>query len=319
MTCSTPETRFANIPQVMIEIYSYCNRDCPFCPRYGDRSGVRKDIEGHPIHMRMPTEKVHWLIDELYQGGYRGVVTFHHLSEPLLDKRYPDFARYATDRGMKVQDSTNGDVLKANPQLCEELDGIVDRFHIGLYDYETHEQKIKEMEFWTQRFKKTKVIFSTPYENINVRQYSEVYQWMHKDERIIDLPCQYRLNMLFVCYTGEAHLCCQDDYGAFSLGNVFDVGIDHVLFSQRRKEIVSTLAEPGGRRKFDLCSKCYLGKLPGHLQTEDDRRADDKIKELHGLFEAGAVTLHEMVKMSDAARQQLPISEFEKKPIGWNG
>lgn len=42
-----------------IDIQSACNRDCEFCPRYHDRSGIRKDAHGRPIRVKMPSEQVY--------------------------------------------------------------------------------------------------------------------------------------------------------------------------------------------------------------------------------------------------------------------
>ena len=247
--------RYASLPLAYIELHSHCNRDCPFCPRFHDRSGRRKDVHGEPVIARMPTDKVYLLLDQLAAGGYRGEIGLFHNSDPFLDKRYLQFARYAVARGMRLRENTNGDVLRSNLVLCEQLDGLISILTIGLYDYSTHSEKLKEMEFWRSIFKKTEIRFSTPYENLNPRQFAETYTWLFKDERMLDVPCQYRRDYLFVAYDGTAVLCCQDDYGAFGLGNIFEDGIDHVLFSTKRKMINDILDRPSGRRKFDLCSK----------------------------------------------------------------
>ena len=40
--------------RIAIEIQSDCNRDCYFCPRYADRSGIRKNQKGkHSISTKL--------------------------------------------------------------------------------------------------------------------------------------------------------------------------------------------------------------------------------------------------------------------------
>ena len=134
-----------------VELHSHCNRDCDFCPRYLDRSGVRKDESGKSIRVQMPTEQFHSIIDQAAALGYRGNVLMHRLSEPLLDPRFLEFARCIRAKGMKPVEHTNGDVLKRDARLCEELDGLLELICIGLYDYKTEEEKCAEMEFWRAR------------------------------------------------------------------------------------------------------------------------------------------------------------------------
>ena len=76
--------------KLQIELQSDCNRDCGFCPRFGDRSGVRKDADGKAIRVKMPTEHVKGIIDQAHALGYRGVIGLHRLSEATLDPRFLD-------------------------------------------------------------------------------------------------------------------------------------------------------------------------------------------------------------------------------------
>ena len=206
----------------------------------------------------MPTEKIYWLVDELHNLGYRGKVSFHHLSDSLLDKRYLDVVTYVKNKGMRIYDATNGDVLRKNDALTAKLDGLVETFMIGLYDYSTYKEKQEEIRFWKNRFKKTEIVFSTPLEDTNIRQDSELYSEMKKDDGVLDQPCPARLGILHVRYDGEVYICCQDNGCDFGLGNVFEDGIEAVLWSEKKRQIVENLKKPGGRRKYELCSKCYI-------------------------------------------------------------
>jgi MoaA/NifB/PqqE/SkfB family radical SAM enzyme len=255
----------------------------------------------------MSTDKVFLLLDQLSIGGYRGEIGLFHNSDPFLDKRYLQFARYAVELGMSLRENTNGDVLRNNLELCEQLDGLISILTIGLYDYSTYAEKLAEIEFWRRVFKKTDIRFSMPYENLNPRQFSQTYEWLVKDERMLDVPCQYRRDYLFIAYDGTAVLCCQDDYGAFGLGNVFEDGIDHVMFSAKRKAINDILDQPGGRRKFALCRKCYVGSIPDSVKSEEelaeDKLTKEKANSIRKLFEESSIDVKRMAVMLNELRR----------------
>lgn len=253
--------------KIAIELQSDCNRDCGFCPRYFDRSGVRKDKNGKKVKQSMPTEKVYDIIDQAKELGYIGKIGFHRLSEGYLDPRVVEFASYAKKQGMRIVDATNGDILKSDPELCKKLDGIVDTFQIGLYDYKNDEEKAAMMEFWKKRFKKTNVKFSLPLEKAQLRQHSKYYQERKKDKRILDLPCTNRTCSFLIRYDGNVSLCCQDDLCQFDLGNVFQQRLEEIWWSEKRARIINELKKPGGRSKFELCSVCYITKRPRKQNT----------------------------------------------------
>jgi radical SAM protein with 4Fe4S-binding SPASM domain len=247
---------------VRLEIHSHCNRDCDFCPRCGDASGVRKDKQGNPVKVRMPTAKVYSLLDEISGFDFRGYIGFHRLSEPLLDDRFLDFCRYARGKGMKILENTNGDLLGGNRELCREIDGVVNILVIGLYDYQSREEKERQMARWRQIFKKTRIRFSTPREHPKIRQNSRVYLETQKDERILTHPC-FKTGNLLIRYDGEVSLCGQDDHCRFGLGNVFEQSLRDIWWSEKHRGIVRSLERPGGREGYALCSTCYMRSYPG--------------------------------------------------------
>jgi len=240
-----------------MDLHSNCNRDCKFCPRYLDRSGVRKDKNGKNVLLQTPTDKVYAIIDEVCEMGFEGKIKFHRLSEALLDKRYLQFVKYAHSKGLQVWENTNGDVLKRNAKLCSELDGIIIDLVIGLYNYKTYKEKLAQIDFWKKKFNKTPLRFSAPLETPGIRQGSEIYLTKRKNPRIIDEPCVTRLNALLIRYDGNVSLCCQDDMCTFNLGNVFEQSIEEIWWSDKHIEIIDNVRKPGGRKKYELCSKCY--------------------------------------------------------------
>ncbi|MCP4551374.1 MAG: hypothetical protein GY834_04895 [Bacteroidetes bacterium] len=268
--------KLPNWTRVSIEIFSSCNRDCYFCPRYLDRSGVRKDSKGEKKIEYMPTEKVYDLIDQVAELGYKGNIGFHRLSESFLDSRIFDFISYAKKKGMKYLDSTNGDVLKSNLNLCNMLDGVADCLIIGLYDYKNNLEKQKEIDFWKKRFKKSEIRFSLPLENMRIRQNSKVYNEVNKNMASLDQPC-FRTKDLKIRYDGNVSLCCQDDLCNFNLGNVFLSSIEEIWLSDKHIKLVNDLKKPGSRHKYDLCKRCYIPDIKKNKSKETIKKLHQKI------------------------------------------
>jgi radical SAM protein with 4Fe4S-binding SPASM domain len=247
-----------------IEIHSDCNRDCSFCSRYADTSGVRKHPNGKHIRKKMPIEKIFNIIDQAEELGFKGIIGFHRLSEPFLDKRYIKIAAYAKQKGMRVGENSNGDILKKNTDLCNKLDGLIDEIKIGLYDYKSVDEKKEQIKFWKNRFKKTNVTFSFPNEFPLIRKDSKLSidgkgSAFYKREKY---PCYWPITGLLIRYDGEVQLCCEDNKCELELGNVFNSSLKDIWWSQKHIDVICALKYSNGRRKYSLCREC---KLPGAL------------------------------------------------------
>lgn len=253
-------TGFPIWSSIEIDIQSNCNRDCEFCPRYLDRSGVRKNAEGHPVIQKMPTEQVYRIIDQAHALGYRGRIKLHRLSEGLLDDRYLEFATYIKANNLSLKEDTNGDVLRKAPELCAKLDGLIDRLIIGLYDYRNELEKRQEMFFWVSRFKKTKLAFSLPREYYLTRQGSKIYNDVPKNPEALERPCRKPSYILLIRYDGNVSLCCEDDHCQFALGNAFTDSLVSIWWSYKHIKIARTLKKTGGRHHFPLCQRCYFSQ-----------------------------------------------------------
>jgi radical SAM protein with 4Fe4S-binding SPASM domain len=261
-------TNFPIWTNLEIDIQSSCNRDCEFCPRFWDRSGVRKDAKGNQIIAKMPSEKVYNLIDQAHKLGFQGKIKLHRLSEGLLDKRYVEFAKYIKSKGLRLLENTNADVLRKNKALCAELDGLIEHLTIGLYDYKNEAEKQAEMVYWRNQFKKTEVQFSLPPENCIIRQGSKIYAEVIKNLKALDLPCSQPYRMMLIRYDGNVSLCCEDDGCHFDLGNVFEQSLQELWWSYKHLKITKMLAKPGGRHQFARCRQCYNSQERINLLTK---------------------------------------------------
>lgn len=252
-----------------LELHAFCNRDCVFCPRYHDRSGIRKDAEGNSIMKQMPTENVYNIINQAHELGYKGIIKLHRLSEPLIDPRYIEIARFIKQNTeMKLFDDTNGDILKKKPRLIPLLDGLVYGFTIGLYDATTEKEKETEKTYFRSLFKKSQIRFSIPQEACTIRQNSKIYDEVDKDPKALDSPCFQPQKFLQIRYDGNVSLCCEDDQCNFGLGNAFEKSIKDIWWSEKHVMLARELAKPGGRHKFNVCNKCYNSQ--DKVQLEGD-------------------------------------------------
>lgn len=242
-----------------IDLHALCNRDCVFCPRHGDRSGVRKLADGTPVTTAMPTQRVRAILDEAAALGYRGPVRLHRLSEPFLDDRYVDIARQVKARGMLLFEETNGDPLRHDDTLVEQLDGLLDGLCVGLYDYRDEAHKIDQMLYWRRRFHRTPVTFSLPLEDCALRAGSAPLDddRFPRDPRALATPCFQPATKLLIRYDGQLSLCCEDDRCAHDLGNAFEQSLAALWWSPRRVELARQLARRNGRQAIPICSRCY--------------------------------------------------------------
>jgi 2-deoxy-scyllo-inosamine dehydrogenase (SAM-dependent)/8-amino-3,8-dideoxy-alpha-D-manno-octulosonate transaminase len=266
----------AGIPlfeRMQIESQSNCNRSCWFCPRTYDGSGKYLDGSGGAVIDQMPTEKILDLLDQAQALSFKGRVGFHHYSEPLLDKRNILLAQEARKRGMKPYLHTNGDVLKHDDALCQEVKSVYGLIVVGLYDYKTNEELENTKQYWQEKLAGANLQFSP----IGLSRPSTAYgigipralvpsdpRMAAPDLTFANAPCHRPLIRMIIQYDGEMCNCCEDTYGAFKLGNVYRDSMEELWFSERHKEIIQNLIK-GAREQYALCRSCPLpptGRAP---------------------------------------------------------
>ncbi|MEE9186936.1 MAG: radical SAM/SPASM domain-containing protein [Bacteroidota bacterium] len=262
-------TSYARIPlfeRLQVESQANCNRSCWFCPRTYDQSGKYLNEKGKSVLNRMPIEKILDLLDQAQALGFHGRVGFHHYSEPLLDPRIIILAREARQRGMKPYLHTNGDMLKSDEILCQEVRSVYGLIVVGLYDYETNEELEEAKQYWRDKLAGANLEFSP----IGLSGARSAYSigipkaLVRSDPRmaIPDLtyanaPCHRPLIRMIIQHDGEVANCCEDTHGAFNLGNVYDNSLEELWFSERHVKLVEDLIA-GHRENYDLCRICPL-------------------------------------------------------------
>jgi radical SAM protein with 4Fe4S-binding SPASM domain len=231
----------------------------------------------------MPTAKILDLLDQAHTLGFRGGVGFHHYSEPLLDKRNIMLAREARRRGMKPDLHTNGDVLKYNDALCDEVKSVYEFIVIGLYDYETKEELQESKRYWQTRLTGANLKFSS----IGLSGAHTAYsvgipkalvpsdpRMAAPDLTFANAPCHRPLIRMIIQHDGEVCNCCEDTQGDFNLGSVYENSLEEIWFSERHLDIVERLLL-GQRERYTLCRICPLppsGPAPDGTKIEMNPR-----------------------------------------------
>lgn len=98
--------RFKNsVNMVEIEIFSYCNRRCWFCPN--------AHIDRITHNIRMKPEVYTSILNQLASIDYTGTITYSRYNEPLADRIILDRLREAKERlpYVYLHTNTNGDYL----------------------------------------------------------------------------------------------------------------------------------------------------------------------------------------------------------------
>jgi radical SAM protein with 4Fe4S-binding SPASM domain len=196
----------------------------------------------------------------------------------LLDDRNITLAQEAKQRGMKPYLHTNGDVLKSDDRLCENVINTYVFIVVGLYDYQTNTQLEQAKQYWKDRLKGVnKLEFSTigVFGIKGADSMGVPKALVPTDSRmaIPDLtyanaPCQRPLIRMIIQHDGEVCNCCEDTSGAFKLGNVYQQSLEDLWFSDHHVQIVQDLAG-GNREKYTLCQNC---PLPPSTQAPGEKK-----------------------------------------------
>jgi hypothetical protein len=257
--------------ELCVETVGSCNRTCPTCMRNSlpNRAAV---AERFGTQRRLPDDLFYKTIDDAVAMGHTGSVNLQHFNEPFQDPRIGRFAAYAKAKGVfsKVYMHSNGDLITR--RKAAEVDGILDEITIALYD-ETGGQPMEPVKAANRQaellswFSRTALSW-TGGQHL-VTHFSPYANLQEEIERNRPKPCNREVQLrMIVDYRGEMLLCCEDITGLWDLGNVRDHTVAELWNSDKHQQILTTLAEAGGREAYGFCRICprpapwYLGDAP---------------------------------------------------------
>jgi len=250
---------FATFWELCIETVASCNRTCPTCLRnsYPDRDAVASRFGKQ---RRMPEDLFRKIIDDAVAMGFAGSVNLQHFNEPFQDPRIGRLATYAKGAGQfsAVYMHSNADVV--TERRAKSVDGILDHIYVALYD-EAGGQPMPAIKAANRRwlleswFTQTQLLWTTGRHLIT--HFSPYANLAPEIEANRGKPCTREVQLRMILdWKGDMLLCCEDIAGIWRLGNVADNTVAELWNSDRHREIISTLAEAGGRESYSYCRSC---------------------------------------------------------------
>ena len=289
------------VDKVEVEIFSYCNRRCWFCPNsYLDR---------HSTNHYLPENAYMKLLNDLSDINYSNLFSYHCYNEPLADDIV--YTRIKQSREMmpdaKLDIYTNGDyVTKENiarlykaglnslniqaylPKdelFIEEI--VLARMKKLLYKIGLpHEMTRQDHNEWYQA--------RIAYKDMEIRLYSRNFAFNGYDRgALVDvgkkeqrsLPCMAPFKQVIVNFNGYVTPCCNirsdaPQHKNYILGNIIDKSIFEIYSSSNiiewRKRLFNYEI-----KKEPPCNSCIFNQHPYDRQTYKNALSEC-IKSLHG-------------------------------------
>jgi len=230
------------IEDVDIEINSFCNRKCKYCPNYN-----------YEREKAFLNEKLFYkIIYELKNIGFKGKICFNMFNEPLLDLRICKFIKHIRNElpSTFIYLNTNGDFL--NLSLWKELRASgLDWANVTQYDGKIN-ANIQRL-FDELNSEEKKHIGAHLLQHINNR--AGLVNNNCNRELPLKEYCPYPFDHLTVNYKGKIALCCNDYFGSVEIADVRDKNISEIWRSKIFKLYRRKLAL-GDRNGLRLCDKC---------------------------------------------------------------
>ena len=211
---------------IEIETFSYCNRECWFCPN--------SEIDRRSHNTVLPEDVYLSIIDQLAEIDYAGEVTYSRYNEPLAYKEII-LKRVAQARERlpkaKLRTNTNGDYVNLE-YIYELRDAGLDELFIQQYlandELYNHEKMKKRM---LKRIKDLGVTYSVitdveghrveynlniPGITVHLRARNFSIEGTSRTEKVAEFnkkyvrtqPCMQVFNNMYIDHTGYVMVCC---------------------------------------------------------------------------------------------------------------
>lgn len=229
-----------NIRLLEIELFSFCNRMCNWCPN--------KSIDRHSTQKYLDKSIFERLIQELVEEKFHGVITFSRYNEPLSDiKTFKERLLYIREYlpNTKLVTNTNGDFVTK-----ENLDGLeIDELSIMDYDMLGMEQCQKRLEqlgaqiieiresYILAQYNKMKILYCTNWVNNRlITDRGGILPEYSGSSR--DYPCYEPKFFCAINYDGTVSPCCNirndiEQHKPYIIGDLHYSTLQEVLTSQK--------------------------------------------------------------------------------------
>lgn len=200
----------SNLRLVEIELFSYCNRKCSWCPNsYIDRKSKINYLDFGLLHS---------LLRELKQNNYSGKFSFSRYNEPFSNIHILNMAikmiKTIFPNAIMVS-NTNGDYI--TEEIIKTM--LIDELTIMDYDYKGRDYCLLKLQEWNvKNIQEHDHYFTGIYDNKTILYY---YSWL-EEANISDRggnlkdwsldkrkqPCYEPLFFIGVNYDGTVSPCC---------------------------------------------------------------------------------------------------------------
>ena len=242
--------KFCMIEQIRlieIELFSYCNRTCSFCPNsFIDRKSTNKIMD---------IDIFESLINELSELNYSNYISFSRYNEPLSHRDIlEDRIKYIRKILPKVTivANTNGDYSWENIDIDE----------LTVMDYDNNKNRENLGTFFNKA--NPKIVRKMKLGKINNRAGALDI----KGNFVRNVPCYEPKYFVGIDYTGDVVPCCNIRHDVsihkpYILGNLNDISLSNILMSikaNKFREDVSNKIFP------KICKGC--SKMPGRYTAD---------------------------------------------------
>lgn len=261
-----------NLRLVEIELFSYCNRKCIWCPNHTiDRYSETKYIDDNILKN---------LIHSLKNINYSGYITFSRYNEPLAHidilNQVCEYLKQELPNCTLVT-NTNGDYLNAN--VISQL--YIDELSIMDYDNRGIDYCLNRLKTWNCIIDEINNNFIyAHYNNMKILYYTNWRDnytpgnrggYLPMEELIRDYPCTEPLYFIGINYDGTVSPCCNirndiNSHKSFILGDLHEQSLEEIINSSKRAEIIDYCT----KANFEPDSPCYKCSNKGGRYTREN-------------------------------------------------
>jgi radical SAM protein with 4Fe4S-binding SPASM domain len=253
-----------NFTMCEVEIHSFCNRRCSFCP----------NAQYERPYEELNKEAYLNLVKDLSNTGFEGAVSFSRYNEPLADipllTEYVSLGKHYLPNCVFVT-NTNGDFL--HPDIfysgIDEL-SIMDYDHIGFKECLGH-----MLNNYIQIDAVNGYYIAGSFDNVRVRY---DYDWRQdiidragtvdiKNKELRNRPCTDPSTSILIDVNGSVMPCCNmrnDLHPEYVLGNINDNSIIDILYSEKAVRFREELAAGILPEPCEYCQKEPGRYVEGH-------------------------------------------------------
>ena len=258
-----------------LEITTFCNMSCPFCPSFTNKTNKNMDYD-------LVIKTINKIKEHI------GLLYFHVLGEPLLHPDFPKIINYCENEKIPFAITTNGTLLnnfrecilnklnisKINislQSLIQYSKDKLDEYLNNIKEFLEYRSEINciipiNLRLWNDKNNQNILIL-----NNYLEDFFKIYIETHKNIRFSEadefewpssetIPnneltnCLGGKKQIAILHDGTISLCCLDHKGQTKIGNIFIDEFKDVLESNIYKEVINGF----NNRKpyFKLCKNC---------------------------------------------------------------